>query len=345
MTIPDFTLPGIGPVAVLTVLLGATLGMLVTEVLLALRPFAQHRMFRLMASLAALIGASMAFGAFADHSGGSLAAAALVAVPGAFAYGWLFRKSGDFDPGAAEMLSEDELLRGKTGTDRWVLVAGAAASGKTALVEAMIDAARPRMAAPARSAEDGDLRVSELVLRHRPGDDGPRLRFWEARSIEGYGPRLPALTDFDAVVLVVDPTQHEPVASSFPRILRDGREPADANDEVLRLSEAVDGGCTAWAVASKADLLRLSVHPQLVESLPVGPEWYRRLRDMGGNDRRRLTEALGLGQLLVEHHPAFEWGAGSPFFAFAGDARNDPFGAPELWGALQDTAATRWTSQ
>ena len=164
-----------------------------------------------------------------------------------------------------------------------------------------------------------------------------KLRFWEARSIEGHRGRLPSLSDFDAVVLVVDPTQHEPFARSFPDTLRDGREPADANDDVLRLSEVLDGGCTVWAVVTKADLLRLSVHPPLVHSLPVGPGWYRRLRDMSVLERGPLVEELDLGQLLVEHQPAFEWGRGSPLLAFAGDARDDRFGARDLLRALIET--------
>ena len=192
------------------------------------------------------------------------------------------------------------------------------------------------MTVPPRRAEDGDLRVTELGLDDRRGAE-LKFRFWEARSIEGRRKRLPALSDFDAVVLVVDPTQHEPFARSFPDTLRDGREPADANDDVLRLSEVLDGGCTAWAVVTKADLLRLSVHPSLVDSLPVGPEWYRRLRDMSVIERRPLVDELDLGQLLVEHQPAFEWGRGSPLLAFAGDARDDRFGARDLLRALLET--------
>ncbi|MCY4509050.1 MAG: hypothetical protein OXG35_19145, partial [Acidobacteria bacterium] len=164
-----------------------------------------------------------------------------------------------------------------------------------------------------------------------------KLRFWEARSVEGRRRRLPSLSDFDAVVLVVDPTQHVPIAGSFPDTLRDGREPADANDDVLRLAEVLDGGCTVWAVATKADLLRLSVHPPLVDSVPVGPGWYSRLRDMSVVERRPLVEELDLRQLLVEHQPAFAWGRGSPLLAFAGDARDDRFGARDLLRALLET--------
>ncbi len=274
-----FGLPDVGQDVALTVLLGAVLGALVSDVLLALRPFARHRALRLAAALVALVAASMAFGAFADRSWSSLVAAAVVALPGALAYAWLSGKGGTLRSGAAGMLSDDELGRGKTAADRWVLVAGAAGSGKTTLVEAMIDEARPRLTASARSAEDGDLRVSEFVLRDGRGDVRT-LRFWEAPTIETSGRMLPPLTDFDAIALVVDPTQHEPIADSFPGALRDGRGCADANDEVLRLADVLGGGCVVWAVATKADLLRLSVHPPLVESLPVGSGWYRQLRDL-----------------------------------------------------------------
>ncbi len=345
MTVPDLalpfdlTLPEIDQVAVLTVLFGALLGALAADVLLTLRPFARRRTPRPMAVLVltALVAGCIVFGAFADRSQASLTAATAVAALGALTYGWGVRKAeASRDPGAAGILSDAELRRGKAGSDRWVLVAGPAASGKTALVEGMVSETRPRMTAPARSAEDGDLRVTELGLSDRRGT-ALKLRFWEAHSIEGHRRQLPPLTDFDAVVLVVDPTQHKPIAGSFPDTLRDGREPTDANDDVLRLSEALSGGYTVWAVATKADLLRLSVHPPLVDLLPVGPGWYRRLRDMSVIERRPLIEGLDLGQLLVEHRPGFEWGRSSPLLAFGGDARGDPFGAPQLLDALLDT--------
>ena len=340
MIVPDFalpfdpTLPDIERVVALTVLLGALLGALAADVLLTLRPFARRRTSRPMTVLVfgTLVAGCIVFGALADRGQTSLAAAAAVAFVGALIYGWwVHRRTDSPESGAAGLLSDAELLGAKAGSDRWVLVAGPAYSGKTTLIGGMVREARPLMAAPLRSAEDGDLRVTELVLRNR------RLRFWEARSIDGYRGRLPSLTDFDAVVLVVDPTQHEPIAGSFPDILRDGREPADANDDVLGLSDVLGGGCTVWAVATKADLLRLSVHPPLVESVPVGPEWYRRLRSMDVIERRKLTEALDLTQLPRPHAPAFEWGIGSPLLAFAGDARVEPFGARELLAALLET--------
>lgn len=329
-------LPDSGVDFALTALLGAVIGALVADVLLSLGPFARHRKIRLTAALGALIGASMAFGVFADRNWLSLLAAALVALPGALVYGWLSRKSGAFDSGAAGVLADDELGRGKLGSDRWVLVAGRAGSGKSALVRAMIGAARSRMDGPPRFAEDGDLRVSELPLTPDSGGFG-KLRFWEVRSIEASWRKLPPLTDFDAVVLVVDPTQHRPIAGSFPPALRDGRESSDANDDVLMLADALRGGCAVWAVATKADLLRLSAHPPLVDSLPVGPQWYGRLRDMNLAERRSLAETLSLKQLLVEHRSAFGWGSASPLVAFAGDERGEAFGAPELLGALLET--------
>ena len=344
MTVPDLalpfdlTLPDIERAVALTVLFGALLGALAADVLLTLRPFARHRTSGFMAAvvLAALVAGCIVFGAFADRSQDSLAAAAAAALAGAAIYGWLFRKGGGIGSSAAGILSDRELRRAKTRFDRWVLVAGPAATGKTTLVDAVIGEARPRLTAPVRRAEDGDLRVTELGLSDRRGA-ALRLRLWETRSIEGRRRRLPSLSDFDAVVTVVDPTQHKPIAASFPDTLRNGREPIDANDDVLRLAEMLDGECTVWAVVTKADLLRLSVHPPLVDSLPVGPGWYRRLRDMSVIERRPLVKELELGQLLREHQPAFGWGRGSPLFAFAGGARDDRFGAPDLLGALLDT--------
>ena len=106
-----------------------------------------------------LVVGCLGFGAFGDRGQTSLAAAALVAVLGALTYGWSVHGAADSpDSGAAGLLSDDELRRAKTGFDRWVLVAGPAASGKSALIEGMVREAHNRMVAPLRSAEDGDLR-------------------------------------------------------------------------------------------------------------------------------------------------------------------------------------------
>ena len=330
----DLTFPDIDRGAALAVLFGVLLAALAADVLLTLTPFARERTSRPVATLmlAAFAAACVVFGAFADHSQGSLVVAAIIGVPTALAYGWASR-SGRDGPNAAAVgvLPDGEWRRRKTQADRWVLVLGSAASGKTMFVEALIRECRPHMTTRVRSAQYDGLRVSEVSLSDR------RFRFWEARSIGRDRGRLRPLTDFDAVVLVVDPTQHTPIAGSFPATLRDGREATDANDDVLRLSEALHGSCTVWAVVTKADLLRLSVHSPLIDAVPVGPAWYPALRDMDVTRRRPLAEALQLGQLLREHQPAFDWGTRSPLFAFAGNARRDPFGARELLSALFDT--------
>ena len=235
------------------------------------------------------------------------------------------------------MLPDDELRRGKTRSDRWVLVTGPSNSGKTALVDTMIAAPSLQLAGAVRRADDGELRATELAVRDRRGNAWT-LRVWEAPSIDGHRGRLPSLDDFDAVVLTVDPVQHAPIADSFPDVLREGRTPADANGNVLHLAGALPGGPRVWAVATKADLLRFSVRPELLDlPLRTGPGWYEQMRSMDVLERRRLAEALGLDQLTREHQPAFTWGTGSPLFAYRGGSGDQkPFGAPELMNSMLD---------
>ena len=336
----DLALPEIERAFALVVLLSATLGALAADVLLTLRPFSRHRTSRAQASLALamLIAGCVTFGAFADRSQTLLVAAAAAAAAGALAYWAVNRRiRDDWGRAAAEVLSDDELRRDKTAPDRWVLVSGPAGAGKSALVEGMIAAVGPRLAGPVRSGEDGSLHATEFAVRRRDGSEAA-LRIWESRAIEGgrRGP-LPPLAEFDAVVLVIDPTQHAQIADSFPDALRDGWKPADANDRVLQLVEAPPGGRRVWVVVTKADRLRFSVHPPLIESLPAGPGWHERVRAMDVIGGRRLAEALNLGQVARDHEPAFAWGISSPLFAYAGDARREPFGARVLVDAILDT--------
>ena len=341
VSVPDLPLPlpGIERAFALTVLLSATLGALAADVLLTLRPFSRHRTSRPEASLALamLIAGCLTVGAFADRSQTLRVAAAAAAAAGALAY-WAVNRwiRNDWERAAAEVLSDDEMRRDKAASHRWVLVTGPVGAGKTALIEGMIDAAADRMGGLPRSGEDGALRVTEVAVRDRGGAQ-VTLRLWEARSIRCRRGPLPPLADFDAVVLVVDPTQHALIADSFPDALRDGRKPADANDRVLQLAGAPPGGRRVWAVVTKADRLRFSVHPPLLESLPAGPGWHERVRGMDVTGRRPLAVALDLGQFARPHEPAFAWGRGSPLFAYAGDARREPFGARDLVDAILDT--------
>ena len=331
----DLALPDIERAFALTVLLGIMLGALAAHVGLTLRPFARRRLSGPVAllGLAALIVGCLVFGAFGDRGQTSLIVAAVAAALGALAYWWAHGKLEYGDRrGGSDVLSDDELRRDKTAADKWVLVAGPAGSGKSELVRAMVDVAS--LAGPVRSAEDGALRATEFHVRTGPRGVGT-LRIWETPSIDGAGGPLPALSDFDGVVLTVDPVLHTPISDSFPDALRGGRHLDDANDRVLRLAEALGGGCTAWVVVTMADLLRFSVHPALID-LPLrpGPGWHEQVRQMDVTERRPLVEALGLGQLLLGHQ-AFEWGRSHPLFAYSG-ARRDPIGARDLLDAIRD---------
>ena len=336
----EFALPAVDRAFTLTVLLAALLGGLAVDVLLTLRPFSRHRPSHMgsLLGLMMLIGGCLVFGAVADRGQTPLIVAAVAAALGAFAYWGAHHKIvAEPDAGAAGLLTDADLRRAKTRSDRWVLVTGLAGSGKTTLVEEMISTARSRLAGPVRSAEDGKLRATEVEIRDRRGRSA-MLRFWEAPSIDRGRGRLPALDDFDAVVLTIDPVQHAPIADSFPEALRGGRAPADANEAVLQLAGASRGDCLLWAVATKSDLLRFSVHPGLL-SLPLqpGPGWYRQVQSMDVMTRRELAETLGLDQLTREHQPAFSWGSGSPVFAYLGAANGrQPFGVADLMREILD---------
>ena len=337
MTIPDLSLPFdvALPAFALTVLAGAILGALTAAVLLTPGSARQRPPSHPLAwaGIAALIAGCLLFGAFADRGQASLAAAAVAAAAGALACRSISgRVAAARAAGGAATLSEGELRRDKTRSDRWVLVTGPADSGKSELVAAMIAAARERLARPVRSARAGDLRATELAVQDRRGSS-ETLRLWEATAV---GDELPPLEDFDAVVLTIDPLRHAPLADSFPDALRGDRLPVDANESVLELAGLLRGDCLVWAVATKADLLRFSVHPGLLEwPLQAGPGWYRQVRSMSVMERRGLAEALGLEELTREHRPSFDWGTGSPLFACRGGARRrPPFGAPELMNSM-----------
>ena len=346
MSVPDvalpfgLALPAIDRAFVLTMLLAALLGGLAVDVLLTLRPFSRHRPSHVgsLLGLMMLIGGCLVFGAFAARGQIPFIVAAVAAALGAFAYWWAHHKIvAEPDAGAAGLLTDADLRRAKTRSDRWVLVTGLAGSGKTRLVEEMIATAPSRLAGPVRSAEDGKLRATEVAIRDRRGGSA-MLRLWEAPSIDRGRGRLPALDDFDAVVLTIDPVQHAPIADSFPEALRGAHAPADANEGVLRLAGALGGDCLVWAVATKSDLLRFSVHPGLL-GLPLqpGPGWYRQVQSMDVMTRRELAETLGLDQLTREHQPAFAWGSGSPLFAYLGGANGrQPFGVADLMDGILD---------
>ena len=343
----DFTLPTPDPSVVLTVALCGLLGGFAVDVALTLRPFARRRRSRERAVFAVvgLAAGCFVLGAAAHRAPSTVAAGAVAAAACALAYWWVLSvvereaESADLD-----VLPDDELRRDKTASDRWVLVTGPAGAGKTSLVEGMVAGAGERRAGRARRAVDGALRATELAIRNARGEHGA-LRLWEAPAITRAAGRLPRLGDFDAVVLAIDPTQHAPIAESFPGVLRGAAAPTDANGRILQLAEALRGECFVWAVVTKADILRLSVHPALLEfPLQVGPGWHRQVRDMDVGDRRRLAEAMELPEIAREHEPAFAWGTRSPLLASTRSSNGrGTFGGAELMEALIEALWPGWS--
>lgn len=346
--------PRIGREPLVAALLGLALGALATAAATMLQPFSPRRRTPREAGgvLAALIALSVAGGAIAyEIDSPALAAAPVFAAAGA-AFAWRAdrRRAGD-DADDGGLLPDAEieaaLERGRGDGDRWVLVAGAAASGKSALVGQMIAAAlsggqfHPH-APPRRSEERGGARVSELSIGGR-NVGRARLWFWESRDLEAAG--LPPLRDFDGIVLAVDPTRAAAVADTFPPGLAPEGEPVDADREVLRLAEAFgeDGRPRgAWPVITKADLIRYSVaEPLLAFPVHTGPEWYMQMEtmphDFADRTRRELANRLGLGCLARDG--AVAWSSGNPYLAYS-PARavsgRPPFGGRELLGSIRD---------
>ena len=349
--------PDVGREPLLASLLGLALGALAAFATATLQPFSSRRRSReaAAAALAALAAVAAAGGAFAYEArdASALAAAAAFAAAGA-ALAWTAdrRRAADADGEDGGLLPDREieaaLRRGKPDGDRWVLVAGAAASGKSALVEQMLAAARTgeayRLHAPTRRSEerDGARRVAELNVIDRNGGRA-RLWFWESRTLEAPGD-LPALGDFDGVVLAADPTRAAAVADTFPPGLAPEGGPVDVDREVLRLAEAFAErapGRGAWPVITKADLIRYSVaEPLLAFPVRTGPEWYDQMANMeiGIQDEiprrgtgRYLADSLGLGCFARDGTVA--WSSGNPYLAYS-PARavsgRSPFGGEKL---------------
>lgn len=233
-------------------------------------------------------------------------------------------------------LSPRELRRRKEAGDCWVLVTGAPRSGKTALIARMVVAASAyvQLAAPVRHGEGDGLLVTELLAQ---GADGSarRLRFWE-HTRETDLPARPAADDLNGIVHVIDATRVRGTADSFTPAVRTG-DALDADAGTLALGEWLPRGRPVWLAITKADLLRLSIAPELVRRLNVGPDWHGQMRNLNPLERGALAETIG----VVEHGGTFERGQGSPFLAYAGrgDAGDDAFGGAELVRAIVDTLA------
>lgn len=351
MDVPDFglpfelTVPSISRATVAALVLAAVAGVLTADVLLRLRPFSRRSRSRVISliSLAGLVACCLALGALVGRGPLAFVCAGVAMLEAPVYWRVYARVTRDRGADPAGVLSDAELRRNKTNADRWVLVLGPDASGKTTLIQQMLAAATPRLVGPVRSAQDGRLRATEVLIDNLRGGAGT-LRIWEASSIEGRTGRLPSLDDFDAVVVTIDPLQHAPIADSFPAALRRDRGADDANESVLQLAGALRGDCLAWAVTTKSDLLRFSVHPALLElPLQPGPGWHQQVRSMDIRERRRLAETIGLEQVTREHEPAFMWGIGSPWFAYAGGSNGlRPLGAPDLMRELLDAMWPGW---
>ena len=246
------------------------------------------------------------------------------------------------DPGRP--LGAADLRQAKEDGDCWLLVTGAPGAGKTALIERMVAQAHRslRLAAPPRQGAHRDLRATELSTRQADGS-ARRLRLWEHTWDEGL-PAQPASGDIDGVALVIDGTGVRGTADRFPPAVRTG-DAIDANARALAVAEWLPRGRPVWLVVTKADLLRLSIHPALMERLKVGPDWDDQLRAFDPVRRSELARDLGVaeqgGDTATDGTAPFERGQGSPFLAYAGrgDTGEGAFGGAELLRTIVGTLA------
>jgi hypothetical protein len=332
--------------------LGLIFGILLAEVVLMLRPFSLDLVPRRLAliALAALLLTSWVAGARIAWDTPSIIVATVMGF-GVAATLWVLAHRGHNDISLAEsgLLSDQELGRQKEDSDHWVLVTGAIASGKSTLINQMVEAAVSsdtfndlQLDGGKRSAESGSATAVELRLIS-PKDGPVRLRIWESEHLTSSSNQLPALHDFDAIVAVVDPTRLSGITNTFPDGVKLRNEPVDANSMVLDIVDALGhdrSSPTVWLVITKADLIRFSVAPGLLKfPIQAGPAWREQLALLNIVGRWRLAEELNLEQLNRSHEPAFKWGAGSPLLTFNGGhpgRTGEPFGGPELMKLIVD---------
>lgn len=335
----------------LTAAFGLGLGGIAAGALALMPPFSRHDApaWETAAVLGALAGLCATAGAFVLDGWAAGAVAAGAATAGGALFWWWAppRGSGpgdrEHDP---ERIGPGELRRPKEAGDCWVLVTGAPGAGKTALIGRMVAEAHNsvRLAAPPRRGAHLDLRATELLARRADGG-ARRLRLWEHSWDEGGGlPARPARGDVDGVALVIDGTGVSGTAHSFPPAVRTGAA-IDANARALAVAEWLPRGRPVWLVVTKADLLRLSVHPALIGSLRVGPDWNDQLRGFGPLERDDLARAVGIaeqgGSADANGAAPFERGQGSPFLACAGRGGDGEgaFGGAELLRTVVDILA------
>ena len=322
---------------------GLGLGVVAGGTLSVMGPFARggERSWECVALVSALGALSVGGGVLVLDSWpvAWLAVAATVAGVGVF---WLVGRTTP-QADAADLnrpLSLAEIRRSKSQDDCWLLVTGSRASGKTALVDRMVDAAlrfdHLRWAAPPRFGEDEGVHVTELPLF--AAGQVRTLRLWEGNWGE-HGRPGPAPSDLDGVVMVIDSTCVRDTARSFPEAVKAGPSVADVNTQAIGLDASLaKAGRTlaAWQVITKADLLRFSIDASLVRLVKAGTGWYEQLRGFDITGRREVADCLGVD---TTERAALRQGQGSPFLAYAGRGAsgNGSFGAGNLLRAIIET--------
>lgn len=294
-----------------------------------------------------LVAAALPGGAIATQTVSDGIAALLGLLAGAGVVAILATRGYGPQPFIDEALSDSEANRAKRRDDVLVLLVGAEGSGKSTLVDAIVrhvEAGLPsglKLARQPRSWEGHGTRLTELVLENGYGTRN--FRFWESRSLPSHrSGALAPLSDFDVVVLVIDPTRHSGVAEGFPDGMSPPDQRRDANRLILSLVEAVPSSEHApivIAALTKCDLLRFAITPALL-ALPiaVGPGWHEQFSHMLPPDRWALLDALGLKQAR-ERTARFDWGQGSPIFTFAMESSTfESFGHRELFSAISNAS-------
>jgi len=226
---------------------------------------------------------------------------------------------------ARPTMPPEEIERSKEVDDRWIMVIGMEQSGKSTVVDALLThlsedtLSQWMLTGTTRIGEEDEIQISEVTLTHLEGHKRS-LRFWETSQLENGPEFFPELDEFDGILVVIDPVQQESLINSFPQGVRYrlsryfNANNLIASIEELLQSMSTDFRTTGGTVITRADYLRFSTDPGLVDfPVEVGPDWVKQFSTISQLDRLKLLNLLGISQ-RTNPQAKINWAAESPFF-------------------------------